>query len=440
MMDHFYDLLDHYDLNNEVNIKEKLLKLGKIEIEDLCTSLSKSLRTIYKPSEFDIFTLVANGSLSANHNGLNCSGLECRLKKMAKLGTFSAMYANKVYVPNYFSFHIHQLKVNDLEEVIGDLHQDLLLLNRFRPFFEKGYLDMVNYGICEHCSADKLATFDREFNDALIEQLFDFYLPHSKVIISEKDDLKLLVLDTSEDLLEHGRSTHHFDKKHSGFLDKLPLNTSLTKEQIKETGIVHSLISRNILNQRFEYIVTKIIGAPYITNSTLSTNLLSRGHTIEDAKVSKALEQLFFDTPILDGLPPEKILEIRESDNDAFEIYRTVVRKSMEQLIKNKNTLTPKIVEEFYNDNLRLEVLKIDRKVEETRKKSLKKLATNVGILGISLGIGFYTGFISPEVLKGIGAFTGFAGLGTMITDLQPGPELTTNDLYFLWRANKLRV
>lgn len=439
MMDHFYDLLDHFDLNNEVNIKVKLLQLGKIEIEDLCTSLSKSLRTVYQPSEFDIFTLVANGSLSANHNGLNCSGLECRLDKISKLGTFSAMYANKVYVPNYFSYHIHQLKVFELKVVIDNLHQDLLLLNRFRPFFEKGYLEMVNYGICEHCSADVLATFDSEFNDALIEKLSAFYIPHSKVSIRERDGLKLLVLDTSEDLLEHGHSTHYFNKNQD-FLDKLPLNTSLTIEQIKETGIVHSLISRNKSNLRFEYIVTKIIGAQYITNNTLSTDLLSRGHTMEDAKVSKALEQLFFDTPILDGLPPQKILEIRESDNDAFEIYRTVVRKSMEQLVKNKNTLTPKIVEEFYNDTLRFEVLRIDRKVKETQKKLLTKLSTNVGVLGISLGIGFYTGFISPEVLKGIGAFTGIAGLSTMITDLRQGPELTTNDLYFFWRVNKFRV
>ncbi|WP_394557654.1 hypothetical protein [Priestia aryabhattai] len=429
----FFDLLDHYELTTINKLKTKVNQLKGIQINDIARSLTKSLEFTDSNKSGGYFDLYLGGSLNGHHS-FGCRSGKCRLNRINKTGAFSALYSNTSYIPNFFADYHHLIKQKSLDEVKVIFYNDLLIVNRLRKVLEKGYLKMINTKFCKKCAHSVLEKSDEIFTETFIADLEEFYLSYLKGEVKELMNKKVVIIDDDKNILfDHGGA---FTSQN---YEKYPLGI-MPKDFLKETGIIKRYLQGQLSGLRYQYLSSKLLESPFITDSNAHSKFLTQANIAnENSKYNESLKQLHFDTPIFEGISLDKVIKLRESEEESFENYRNAIKKSLTTYLKNKDSITPNLIEEFYNDMIQPEIRKLNSKVKNTKSLTAKKILATASVTGMAIGVGLTTNFVNTDILKSLGLFTFLGTTSASLIDYFNTPsDVKSNDYYFLWKVSNL--
>lgn len=155
--------------------------------------------------------------------------------------------------------------------------------------------------------------------------------------------------------------------------------------------------------------------------------------------ISSALvEGLKHSLPVAFSKDIAEILKIRESEKEAFEVYRDKVNKLVKDLPSHK----PKDFGEIFNDTIVPEINVINKQISD-RKKSIRSSVSEKMLFGLgTVTVGLYSGIIPQDIGNIIAAIGGCKCVADTLSEynksFKEDQEARKNDLFFLWKINKI--
>lgn len=290
---------------------------------------------------------------------------------------------------------------------------------------------MINVDLCKNCVESSLEKSDKIFTEKTLDELEDYYLNFLQGEIIEKLGRKVLVLrDNKNILFDHSRIFV------SDRVKKLPLG-NMEKGLLKETEIVKNYLKGELSSLRFQYLSSRLLNSPFITDSNAHSKLLVQANEInENALYNQALNNLHFDTPIFEGVSLNKVIKFREYEEEAFTNYRNGINKTLKSYIEQKDAITPNLMNEFYSDLIAPEIRTLDNKIKNTKSLAAKKLIGTASVASVAIGVGLTTNFVTVDALKSLGLFTFLGSSSTNVIDYLHKPaDVKNSDYYFLWKV-----
>lgn len=430
----FFEVIDYNDISDNSDLDYQIEKMSVTSILEITESLSETVTITSKKQGNDgILDFYLGGSLSG-HSFFGCSSINCRLGTIQKAAVFSILYSNKAYLPSFFSHYSHDNMQVSETEIKKRFLNDIRVVNSSRKAFENGSLVMTHLDICPNCSTDLIGTIDSTLTESYLEELMHKSIKSFKAEVIEINGRKTLcVRDESETFLDHVNT--YSEKK---ITQRLPLG-KIESNNLIELGIIEDIFKQELYKLKYQHIASSSLNSPLISDRKSHIEFLNKANKNNSFNnYNAAMQSLYFDTPIIEGIPIDNIIKLKKVEEDAFENYKISLNKAITSFVKEKDTITPQMIQEFYDDTIYSELLRLKLKVKNTRSLALKKLIGNVAFTSLSLGVGLTTQFVSPEVLKSIGLFT-FAGTtGSAVMDIfHTSSDIKSSNYYFIWRLKR---
>lgn len=430
-MESFFEVIDYHNLS-KTRLREEVGKMSLSQIGDIAESLSETVKasTSHQMKREDMFDLYLGGSLNGSSD-FGCRNLSCRLDTLKKAGAFSVLYSNKAYIPDYFNSYHHLVGKLDESQMKQRFFDNLIVINELRGAFEKGKLELFHLDLCPTCASVSLAGFDNIFTKEYIEELTDFYLDNLEAEVRFYRGGKLLKIeDKSQSLLDH-EGIFRNDK----ILQNVP-DGKVGREVLKEIGLVKKLIMKELSVLKFHYANSSYLGTPLLTDRNAHDKFLSQVNIQNEySKYNSVMQQLHLETPIVENVSIDSIIRLKEAEEDAFENYKITLKKSIQSFVKEKDSITSEMIQEFYNDNIASELINLNRKMRNSKSLATKKTLGGALITGVALGVGLTTQFVSPTVLQTLGLFTFLGTTGTSAIDMFQTPnDIKNSNYYLLWK------
>ena len=348
---------------NEVNLR-KVKKLSSSEIIDFAFQTGELTSSENFPQNKSTYAFSA--SLSMRGGTYPCCYLKCRLDKAKKfLAQFSAFYSDHVYInyyPSDYLDHVEEIESSDVEEMQAKLVDDLTVLIYLRPLIETEKIIPITHpnNYCPHCLAVKIFGNDADRFEKIITHLTKRYNKEMTVTLEKFEDDLLFNATASETLIEHGTNLMVAHPPY-GF-DIMPqilsqLNAgkkiALSTSEIRKFGLdkhMASIIRDNLI---FEMATTQLFNTRYLTNSNLDIEILKRlsgNPTIYERNqlINKYLHYL---VPFIENANPIDLLKIRQSEEDAFIVFRKGLNQAIDEY-KKKGMKSRKMMREEYMETL----------------------------------------------------------------------------------------
>lgn len=426
---------------NGKNISEHVENLKRSQIEEIIGEIIETFPgSLTLPTKNR--TLFANTELSGG--GHPCMYYECRSHALDHTLRMASLYADYMIVQNPFSRLIHSLP-NDDNDLNAEFLTSLILLLEMKPVMEAGIilLEEASLMLCLDChkelfSDSKLgvkSTYE-SLESILLQKVLDevqFYAERDKEIES-------IILQGDTGLLEHSTLS-------IWFRDGLPpdlrpdLNNTksrLSREQI-EYHKLHEFITLPIADDIINNAISsKINNSRYVTSRIFDINLISELLEEDVRKRDKAISSIFsHNIPLYDNLPIEHILLERKREPESFNVYRNKFESAINELSSSD---TDDYLDVF-NDILQPEIDRLNIHVKTSKVRLAKEFGVNVGTALAFVGIGIFTGFITPALgaaITAIGGYNFLKEVGQGSVDLLGTPDdVKEDDYYFLWKIQK---
>jgi len=144
---------------------------------------------------------------------------------------------------------------------------------------------------------------------------------------------------------------------------------------------------------------------------------------------------LQLELPVLDGLTPTELQQVRHDEGAAFRRLKVAVRKAIQELIRNRTEGTAQAIAlEVRRDLIEPELDHVRERLRLAEEALNQKQITAVGMGSVLTVCGLLTG-LAPVALAGIG----FAAGGLVVPEQQHIDKLKDielSDMFFLWKAS----
>jgi hypothetical protein len=163
-----------------------------------------------------------------------------------------------------------------------------------------------------------------------------------------------------------------------------------------------------------------------------------RARTFNSAAVNALSHPLAF----VDNVPLKRLLKLRASEGEAFNVYRDSVR----QVLNNAQGKSSRELREAFEDQIRPELNKIELTIKNTRRLTALSTLTDVTVLFAAISIAAFSGLLPvgliPRDILNVGAmlggWQGVRGLASKLSTLRSVPkEAAENRFVFLWRIQR---
>lgn len=226
-MEELYELLKKKKLPKNDQIESLIMR--KYSLTEV-SQLKESLHNIVKRhsssqslQNLSHYSFYPDSDLSAQHN--YCPDWDCRLNRIDGLARFAVLYADSIYIQDYFSDYQHMPTGSFWEEqyrrtFVGDIKNLLyikeLVLEGVVQFLS-GYA-ATGAHICPGCFREHVHDYQK-IRDEVVSNIKDVaaeYAPITEISISlVKKDQKHCTykafINGSEDLMAHGKAEVYFD-------------------------------------------------------------------------------------------------------------------------------------------------------------------------------------------------------------------------------------
>lgn len=416
------------------------------ELLELIAYLRGLIDADYLTPEYNPFTYVPNNELSGTGG---CGEVNCKVIRAKKFATFSAIYADDVFIQLGLitNEHFDSYCSDDFDEkTIDDFKYDFIaeieVIISYLTLIECGvvHIEPARKTYCKDCFQKSLL----QRNDLIDITLIMEYVKEKVIIEATRYDKK-----DKELVIELKNIDDYFDGEN--------LITSIRESEdnkfpssYKKLGVMDKTerLWNNLIE---EFVESEFVSACYYTNYCRENNAklitskpsdgmfaaLTRGDN--DAKyvleVYKNLPQ--YDMPFIQNISIQKAMQLSEKESSAFDRYRIALNKAIEEQCKTNSKVE---WQDIYNDILYPEFANLDLKLKNLREGSgFKKIFGDILIVGGVVTAGLLSGMI-PMSFAGVGAAlggtAGITAFGNKIKDNQSNKKskLRTNDYYFLWK------
>jgi len=439
-----FDILGRKDLlkKKEISIPN-INKLSRRSIINLSDEILESTEDSNIKPDTSIFSHAASLGLGGGRSDCDCNSLPCRSKKVDDLARFALMYSDKVYINNYFYDYTH-FADNELSDLRRMLVDDLYILLKIRPLIDNGFISILTApgNICPTCLS--LNNFDKHVEKrikseekSLSKKIIDAC---SGKIIVEDGDYKL-DLKGPEKFIEHGEMYIRFsnDQAIRRKTDK-DGEFPLRKSQLKKLRIHESIARRLISNVTYELASNQVLGTSFLTDKELHISMLMDITEDDEARKKNmlALKHLTSIVPFLDDLDIEKLIKLRDREEESFVKYRAALNNAINEFKCSRGTFTKKDAQNMYNDIIRPEIASLDQKVKLSKRDLMDSARRSISSTVGALSFGVYLGMDTSTIISIAGAM----GFSQILKDLMAvgdqEKKVRDHDLYFLWKAKKL--
>jgi hypothetical protein len=391
------------------------------------------------------FSFVANSSLSGGAHP--CSAPMCRKKKLDQLASFSALYADEVYIQNPFEKILQTGIIREVErhEVLAGIQNYLYL----KPLIAKGIIKYasVNVNFCEQHSdeiAKPLSESIRKKEDKLIEALETYIKRKCKVTFDYSDGEKLkpfFEIIGPEDIIEHGSVYLHsyeplpdlfkpFMKKDGPYI--------LNDEEIESTRVLDEIIGPIVNDLSTQEWHSALNGTSYLCDNKTYMKIASKINSKAYAANSDVFERsLKHYLPVIYSKSPTSILDLRMREGEAFSVYRDKLNK----FIQESSSWGEVEVSKIFREQLLPEVNLIEKKVKDWKANTREGITQKLLFGTAMASFGLYEGVLPANIgqfVTAVGGATAVAGtLMEYNKTLKEKQEARKNDFYFLWQAAK---
>jgi hypothetical protein len=373
----------------------------------------------------------------------------CRKQKLDQLASFSALYADEVYIQNPFESILLRGSQSILEveryEILAGIQNYLYL----RPFIERGLIKYatINVNFCEQHSneiKEPLAESIGKKEDKLIQALEAHLKQRCKVIFDFADGDKarpFFEITGPEDIIEHGvlylRAYQPISEVFTSFMKKEGPYT-LSKYEIEDSRVLDLIIGPIVNDLSTQEWHSALNGTSYLcdnkTHMKMASKVNSKAYAANSDVFEKSLEHYL---PAIYSKDPSVILDLRLSEEEAFSVYRDKLNKFMQE----SSSWSEVEVSKIFRDQLLPEINLIKKKVKDWKSNAREGIAQKLLFSTATVSIGLYEGLLPAnigEIVTAVGGASAVAGtLMEYNKTLREKQEARKNDFYFLWQASQ---
>jgi len=393
--------------------------------------------------------------------------LSCRLRRVDELARFAILYADTVYIDNYFDFFFHE-PTNPYEEYSyrTGMAGDLKIINRLKPLLTSGLIRFIQpmepgYHLCPKCTEQRIPTFKTASKNLrhLLTNLNNTYSSQTSVTLSTKPyagvTLYQLDVEGPDDLFEErGISILTEDlppvlsKKIQAIPShKLSQGIPLSKDDIRKSGIISTsleVIPRDIWVRQFLCNVSGM-NLKYLTNRDIDRLFLEAATESSELKAYNDVihNHIVYELPLILDMPFQSLLDVRQTEHDAFLVFRDSINEVVSKYVLSRKQLSTTDASQIYFDLVQPKLNQLNKRIASIRSSKRKTAARDAAVAIGLLTFGFCSSFLTPALQAVTLSLAGIQSLKTIgsVTEAVQIPEDIRNDnFYFLWKlAKKLK-
>jgi hypothetical protein len=441
------DILLKFIDDAQIETKEFLDYVMDTDEEDLAefiSLLNDIIDRSYSQADPDTgFTFVANSTLSGR--SFPCGEIECKLDNVVSLARNAILYADTVYIQNPFEVYSNSKGFN--EKLRFDVVNDLVLLGVIKPLLKSGIFKIAKSKVhyCHNCYERFQETYlkTRDWNLDVIKPLIADYLAHNiEFKVFTVHGTTGVKISGGNDLLKHPMVLNFVQYVPDEFKKyvKEGEEFSISAQEAAEGGLINHLSAEVEMNLSVQDYYSSYYSAHVLTDREFDiklSRLLNKNADNELINRSETLKNLAHLVPFVDDVSIEKLLKLRASEGDAFQVYRDKLNK----VVKNVN-INEKESRQLYLDEIQPEINKINLTLSNNKKLLWGNIKSNIFLASTYISTSLFTGILPTNIDKVVASIGGFGfakSISQDILSLIKQPEVKKNELYFLWRVQQER-
>lgn len=434
-------------------------KIARAPIGQLI-DIAKSFSEITSFEHFDQEKTVFAQSASMSLGGgiWPCSNYECRKDRLTELSQYALLYADKVYIHNFFN-DLTEERITTFDtpgEYLQRFTDDIQLLNQMRPLVEKGILIPISPP--DFCAHHLLGKKSPGFNKAerILERekrnLQNLYMGEVTVQISKSGSRYSVCLEGPENYVPHGRTWFVSEKMPNALKQKPMLLKKINNGETitvsttikKKTPYLNYMVADVFQNIIFELALSESLATSFLTERELHIDILnSLGVDPEIQKRNQiAKKYLTSFVPFIENADTVNLLKLREEE-DAFVQYRKSLNSAIDEYRKQKEAFDENDAKQLYSDVIQPKISAIESKVRKAKKTYLRSSITKTAGWAGAISFGVYSGIVPNdfvEAAKALGLMEVMASSAKNILCWKGEAEdvAREEDMYFLWKVQQL--
>lgn len=173
------------------------------------------------------------------------------------------------------------------------------------------------------------------------------------------------------------------------------------------------------------------LGSPIGAGTELEARLLAA------IRPTATEDQIAFNVtlPVVNGLGAADLAALRESEEDAFEAFRSALSEAMRTRLKEDGSRDPvAIAKAIETEVLEPALVDLRRRLTVAEKSVNRKRAVHAGLAGLSTVCGLLGG---SAVATGLGLAAGGSALAVELKGIDSRSDAESSKMYFLWQVEK---
>ena len=440
-------ILDTNDLLNTKAIEHFALSRDKKDLRSFLDGFRQAMlddsRSVISPRRpLDYANYLPSSSLRGDSG---CSHWDCRLPKVRALARYIALYCDSAVVP------VPLDRIGAWLDHTGELLERLHLVSlirgiaELRPLIESGLITLVpeelhlckrhwNQAVPEH---KRIVTTATELSKKNSDRFTIRYIPPTEPLWRP-----VLEFIGPEDFLEHGRIVTVLDSVPRWLQKRIGTRpVKLSKKAVDS----HRLVLRFFLHIANDALLQSYFGtafnARYVTDSEGEAEFFRTLYKHDELALNTATlcARLTHTVPLLQEVPLERIIKLRQEEPAAFENYRSTLTVILKKYAPKG--IGDSEAREIYLDLLKPQLDALEVQAVNARRSQLKRNVLKVAISSALIGVGIYSGILPTQLAKlveAIGGFTIAKDLAETILTAEKNPlEVRNHNLYFLLRLKQ---
>lgn len=428
---------------------EYILTCDIEELFNLIEYIRKLINEDYVAPEYSPYSFVPNNELSGTGG---CSEINCKVRRASKFATFSAIYADYVYLQlnlitdeHFDMWNPSTMDKADIYAFKYAFNCDISVILAYLPLIEYGIaiIEPVRKLFCKECFQRKLLNR----NDLVDYSAITQHVKENVIIelgkYSNRDKYATVELKNINNYFDGENLLYTLSREN---LDKL--NKYDRKPGIKSVKspywnkIIEEFVENEFVSSCYYTNYCRENNAKLITSKPSDAMFASITRSKDSAKnileTFKNLPQ--YEMPYIQQLSIENALHLREIEHEAFNNYRIALDKAVKEQCSTNEKIEWK---DIYDDILYPEYAKLDMKLRNLSSGVYSKTFSNMVVLLGTITGGVLSGVITKTPQTIVGGALASGAAAEVITQAMTKRnfekvELRQNDYYYLWRLRNM--
>jgi len=421
------------------NKLDRILKITDSELESLVKDSLVAIASNTNVDRESPFNFVANRTLSGGD--FPCSEFACRKKNIDILARNSILYADTVFIQNPFDAFFHYNHFSS--KLRYDIGVNIALLYYTKPLFDAGIFQIASsyHHVCKAC-LKKLKIITRSYErkiESVELSLFNSAISDFTYAI-KRDEQKTpyLVISGPKDIIEHPIILYLFDTPEFDKISARRNKRVLAPNEVIDLGLVEFIVSPILNDLIAQNYYSNIYHSEYLTNRAIDVKIITENQSKQKLGFHNSVtNSLSHKVPFIPEIDFKKLINLREKEGEAFQVYRSSLRNFLQNAKSNSHNL-----QEAFRDEIEPEIYKMNQTIKTTKKLIRSDIAKDLMIGSTFVSVGLFSNLLPPnlsQLIAGLGGINYLSKFGDNIKKhLTTEATIKENKYYFVWKLSKL--